>query len=117
MAIYTITTRKDFEEKVLQNPKVVLVDFWASWCPPCVAMTPHLYAVSEELDDTVDIVKINIEDAPENEENRQIAAEQDVQSIPNMPIFINGKEAQRLIGFTPKPQLIEILTNLSKARQ
>lgn len=117
MAVYTITTRKDFEEKVLQNPKVVLVDFWASWCPPCVAMTPHLYAASEELDDTVDIVKINIEDTPENEENRQIAAEQDVQSIPNMPIFIDGKEAQRLIGFTPKPQLIEILTNLSKARQ
>ena len=117
MALYNITTRKDFEEKVLQSSKIVLVDFWANWCPPCVAMTPHLHTASEELDGTVDIVKINIEENPENLENRQIAAEFGVQSIPNMPIFIDGKEAQRLIGFTSKPQLIELLTSLSKGKE
>lgn len=112
MALYTITTKKEFEEKVLQSKKIVLVDFWAGWCPPCVAMAPHLQAVAEELDSTVDIVKINIEDKPEHRENQLLAGEYEVQSIPNMPIFKDGTEVQRLIGLTPKPQLIDILNTL-----
>lgn len=114
MALHSITTRQAFTEKVLKNDKIVLVDFWASWCPPCVAMTPHLLAVSEELDDIVDVVKINIEDGPENEANRQLAAEYAVQSIPNLPIFFGGREVHRLIGLTPRPQLVELLTRLSE---
>lgn len=116
MALYNITTKQEFEEKVLKNPKVVLVDFWAGWCPPCVAMTPHLHAVAEDLDDIADIVKVNIEDKPEHRENQMLAAEYGVRSIPNMPIFAGGKEVERIIGFTAKPQLAEILTNLAKEK-
>lgn len=112
MALYNITNKKEFEEKVLKSKKTVIVDFWASWCPPCVAMAPHLRAVAEELDDTVDVVKVDIEDSPEHRENQMLAVEYGVQSIPNMPIFAKGKEVQRLVGLTPKPQLVEILNNL-----
>ena len=117
MALYNITSRQQFNEKVLENNKVVLVDFWASWCPPCVGMAPHLHAVAEELDSTVDIVKINIEEKPENQENRQIAAEYNVQSIPNMPIFKDGKEVERLIGFAPKGELAALLTNIVEGKK
>ena len=75
-------------------------------------MAPHLHAVAEELDATVDIVKLNIEDKPEYRENQMLAGEYEVRSIPNMPIFKDGKEVQRLIGLTPKPQLIDILNAL-----
>lgn len=117
MALYNITTKQEFEEKVLKSDKVVLVDFWASWCPPCVGMTPHLHTVAEELDSTVDIVKANIEEKPENDENRQLAAEYGVQSIPNMPIFKDGREVQRLIGFTPKVELAALLTNIADEKE
>ena len=109
MALYNTTTKKEFEEKVLKSNKVVLVDFWAGWCGPCVAMTPHLEAIARELDDTVDVVKVNIEDLPGNEENQRLAAEYGVQSIPNMPIFVGGKEVDRAIGMMPKQDLVELL--------
>ena len=114
MALYDITTKKEFKEKVLENPKVVLVDFWAGWCAPCVAMTPHLSAIAEEMDRIVDVVKVNIDDLPENYENQQLAGEYGVRSIPNMPVFVGGKEERRIIGLTPKLQLGMILRDIAK---
>ena len=66
MALYNTTTRAEFEDKVLNNEKTVLVDFWAEWCPPCRAMAPILHDVAEAMDKDVDIVKVNIEDGVDN---------------------------------------------------
>jgi thioredoxin 1 len=112
MALYNITTKQEFEEKVLKSNKVVLVDFWAAWCPPCRAMAPVLHDVAEEHDELIDVVKVDIEN---NDDNRMLAMEHGVQSIPNMPIFKGGKEVERIIGTFPKAQLAEMLTKLSKA--
>ncbi len=113
MALYNITSKQEFNDKVLNNDKLVLVDFWASWCSPCVAMAPHLEAAASELDSTVDVVKLRIDDSPEYYENMTLAQEYGVQSIPNMPIFKNGKEVERLIGLMPKPELTKILNDLA----
>ncbi|MGO3701988.1 MAG: thioredoxin family protein [Candidatus Saccharimonadales bacterium] len=114
MALYNISTKQEFKEKVLDNPKLVLVDFWASWCPPCVAMTPHLEAVGKDLDSIADVVKIDIENRPDTVEAQMLAAEYGVQSIPNMPVFAKGREVERFIGMTPKAQLAKVLIDLSQ---
>lgn len=111
MGLINITTRDEFEEKVLKNKKTVLVDFWAIWCPPCRAMTPILESTAKNLDKTVDVIKVNIE---ESKDNNQLALEYGVQSIPNIVIFKNGKEAHRIIGTVNEKDLT---THLEKARK
>jgi len=112
MALYNVTTKQEFEDKVLNSDKTVVVDFWAAWCAPCVAMAPTLQVVAKELDDDVDVVKVNIEDGSDN---GILAGEYGVRSIPNMPIFKGGKEVERLIGLMPKAQLTQMITNVTKA--
>ena len=114
MALYNISTKQEFKEKVLDNSKLVLVDFWASWCPPCVAMTPHIEAIGKDLDSIADVVKIDIEDRPDTVEAQMLAAEYGVRSIPNMPVFANGREVKRLVGLTPKAQLAKMLIDLTQ---
>lgn len=102
MAIISIVTREEFEEKVLQSKKAVLVDFWAQWCPPCRAMAPILEMTDHHLDDKIDIVKIDIEASADN---NQLASEYRVQGIPNMKIFKDSKMVEEIIGMRPQPAL------------
>lgn len=111
MALYNITTRQEFEEKVLQSNKLVLVDFWAAWCPPCRAMAPSLHDIGEENDDLIDIIKVDIENT---EENRALAEEYDVRSIPNMPLFLEGNEVHRIVGLVSKNEIIRLATAITE---
>lgn len=102
MALYNITTRDEFEEKVLKSSKLVLVDFWAQWCPPCRAMAPTLEAVAQDLDAKFDVVKIDTE---ASQDNASLAGEYRVQSIPNMQLFQGGKHVDTIIGLVPRSVL------------
>ncbi|MEO8691682.1 MAG: thioredoxin [Candidatus Saccharimonas sp.] len=112
MALLKTSSKQEFQDKVLGSSKTVLVDFWAAWCPPCRAMAPILEEVAGELDSTVDIVKIDIEETPEN---NQLASDNGVHSIPNMVIFKGGKEVGRIIGLTQRLSLIDKLNKISTA--
>ena len=79
MSLTNVTTRQEFEKHVLKNDKLVLVDFWADWCPPCKMMAPILHDISESMKDEVDIVKVDVE---ASQENSLLAAEHHVQRIP-----------------------------------
>ncbi|MEO5691196.1 MAG: thioredoxin [Candidatus Saccharimonadales bacterium] len=99
MALHTTTTQAEFKSKVLENNKIVLVDFWAVWCAPCHAMAPVLEATAKKLDDKLDIVKVNIEESPDN---AQLAGTYGVRGIPNMQVFKNGEMIKELVGVRPQ---------------
>ena len=91
-------TNENFEQEVLKSEIPVLVDFWAPWCQPCLMMAPALDEISDELEGKLKIGKLNTEIA----EHRSLAAEYDIQSIPNMKLFKEGKVVKEFIGLRPK---------------
>lgn len=106
MATMSIATHQEFKTNVLESSKLVLVDFWAEWCPPCRAMAPILESVSEKMKNDVVIVKVNIESSPEAAE---LATEYGVQGIPNMQVFRGGKVVDELVGMRPEVALLDEL--------
>ncbi len=106
MALYNTTSEAEFTEKVIKSDKLVLVDFWAEWCPPCRAMAPILVDVAEAEDDYLDIVKVNIEATPDN---AALAQKYGVQGIPNMQVFKNGTVVDELVGLRPRDVLLDEL--------
>jgi thioredoxin 1 len=101
---------KDFAEKVLKSDKYVLVDFWATWCMPCLMMAPVLDEISKELSDKLVVYKVNTEEP----ENQALAMQYDIRSIPNMKLFKDGNMIKDFIGFRTKESFLEELNKIMK---
>jgi thioredoxin 1 len=86
-----------FNEEVLQSDLPVLVDFWAPWCGPCRMMAPILDELSVLMEGKLKVVKVNTEEP----ENQMLAIQYNIQSIPNMKLFKNGKIVEEFIGLRP----------------
>jgi len=96
-------TAQNFEKEVLESEIPILLDFWAPWCQPCLMMAPALEELSEELEGKLKIGKLNTETS----ENQMIAMTYQIQSIPNMKLFKEGKVIKEFIGLRPKEALKE----------
>ena len=97
-------TTDNFDKKVLQSDKPVLVDLWAPWCGPCQMLGPIIQELAEELGDKITVAKLNVG------EHRELAIRYQVQGIPTVILFNNGEEVARVIGVRDKEfymQLIE----------
>ncbi len=92
-----------FDAEVLKSDKPALVDFWAPWCGPCRAIAPILDEVAEEYKGKIKVTKVNVD------ENRALAGNHKVQSIPTMILFKNGQPVDKLIGLVPKDRLKDLL--------
>jgi thioredoxin 1 len=93
----------DFEKEVLQSDLPVLVDFWATWCGPCVAIAPHVEAIAGELAGKAKVFKVNVDT------DGEVAAKYGVMSIPALIVFKGGQEVDRMVGSGPKDHIKALL--------
>lgn len=98
MSVITITN-DNFNTEVIASDKPVLVDFWATWCPPCRMQSPIVDELAEERTD-IRVGKVNVDEQPE------LAEKFDVQNIPTLIIFKGGKAVKVLVGLRSKEQLL-----------
>ncbi|HEY4412804.1 MAG TPA: thioredoxin family protein [Gaiellaceae bacterium] len=94
-----------FDDAIAGEP--LLVDFWAPWCRPCKALEPVL----ADLETTVPVAKLNIDDHP------SIGARYDVLSIPTVVLFARGERISSIVGIRPKSHFDEWLREVLPAAQ
>lgn len=92
-------TDSTFEIEVLKSSQPVVVDFWAEWCGPCKMIAPALETIAEEMQGTVKIVKMNVD------ENPSVATRMGIRSIPTLMIFKDGQIVSQVVGAKPKSEL------------
>ena len=95
-----IATNTNFDG-LLEEGKLVIVDFWATWCGPCRMLSPLLDEVEEEMADKITVVKVNVDDADE------IAMRFRIMSIPTLLFFKNGQLVDKTVGAMPKSTLVD----------
>ena len=101
-------TNKNFEQEVLNSGKIVLVDFWASWCGPCQMLSPIISEIAEEQRDKIKVCKVNVDEEQELSEKFKIV------SIPTLIVFKNGEIKNKKVGVIPKNEIMEMIETVLK---
>lgn len=95
-------TDSNFDE-IINQSSLALVDFWAPWCGPCLALAPIIEELAKEYLGKILVGKLNVDENPEMAERFQIY------SIPTILIMKNGREVERIIGLVPKKRIVAAL--------
>ena len=95
-------TDANFEETIKKN-KLVLIDFWATWCGPCRALAPTIVELAKEQSGKMLVGKLDVDENPSTAEKLKVF------SIPTMILFKDGTEADRLVGLCAKYRIVETI--------
>ena len=98
-----IHSAAEFEKEIINHKGYALVDFWATWCPPCRMMAPVLESAEKQLGSQINFAKVDVD------EQQQLAAEFDIMSIPTLVVFKDGKPVKRMSGYRPLDTFVEEL--------
>lgn len=98
-------TTDTFSEIVIAQDGLTLVDFWASWCPPCKALTPILEEIDSENAD-ITVVKVDAD------ENVDLCRNYEILSLPTILVFRDGEIVETLIGARSKERLLDEIDGL-----
>jgi len=93
----------NFNDEVINAKGTVMVDFWATWCGPCVMAGPVVNAMADDYKGKVKIGKLDVD------ANQETAAKFNVMSIPTVILFKDGKEIARKVGFAGRPMYENLL--------
>jgi thioredoxin 1 len=100
--------QSNFEAEVIQSKEPVVVDFYATWCPPCKMLAPVLEHLSKEYEGQVKFVKID------TDENEELFSKFPSMGVPTLVFFRDGKQMDMHIGFLPSEGLKEKISQLLK---
>ncbi len=96
----------NFNEEINNTEKLVLVDFYATWCGPCKMLAPVVSEIAEQYKDKLEVYKVNID------ENQELALKYDIMSIPTLIFFKKGEAVNTSVGFCSKSELEDKINNL-----
>jgi thioredoxin 1 len=96
-------TDQNFDEEVLKSNDPVMVDFWATWCGPCVLAGPVVDQLATDYAGKITIGKLDVD------ANQGVAQKYGVMSIPTVILFKDGKEVARKVGFAGRPMYENLL--------
>ena len=97
-----VITAENFQAQVLQSEKPVLIDFWATWCGPCMMLGPIVAEIAREHPE-LKVCKINVDEQP------ALASAFGVSSIPMIAVIKDGKLTAKTVGYQPKEKLLALL--------
>ena len=90
---------------LVQDDKLLVVDFFATWCGPCKKLSPTLDEVSEEFGDRVNIVKVDVD------ESEDLAMTYGIRSVPTVLFFKHGQQVDKFVGALPKSEIVSKIEN------
>ena len=93
-------TAENFNDFVIDNERFVLVDFWAPWCGPCRSMGPSIDRIAHNFAGRVDVATINVD------EERELAEHMNVEALPTLFIFKNGRPVDEMVGYVDERTLV-----------
>ena len=94
---------ENFDQAISEAELPVLVDFWATWCGPCRMIAPIVEEISDELDGSLEVFKVDVDEA------ENVAVKFGIMSIPTLMIFKGGNEQERIVGYRSKEDLLAII--------
>ena len=100
-------TDGDFDREVVQSDQPVLVDFWASWCQPCLIVGPTIDALADEYAGRIKVGKVDVD------ANQVVASKLGISSIPTILVFRDGEIIHRFVGVTGKDEISATLDRLA----
>lgn len=102
----TQLTDTTFNELVMNNKKPVMIDFWATWCGPCRAISPIIDELAGEYEGKVDIFKCNVD------ENSEVVAKYGIRNIPTLLFIKDGELKNKIVGASTKKAISEKIEEL-----
>ncbi|XP_017070625.1 thioredoxin, mitochondrial [Drosophila eugracilis] len=97
--IFQVQSAEDFDKKVKNSQKPVIVDFFATWCNPCKMLTPRIESIVGEQAGSIKLAKVDID------EHSELALDYDVAAVPVLVVLQNGKEVQRMVGLQDEDKI------------
>ena len=98
-----VVSDASFEADVVNSSQPVLVDFWAEWCGPCIALGPTIEALATDYEGKVNVGKLNVDQNPET------AQKFGIRNIPTILLLKDGEIVERLVGAQPKQAFVDAI--------